>query len=165
MMNGRMGMMQKLNLSDDQLTQIKKIHMDFQRKQIQNEAKIRLARLDLSQMIQADKPDRSAIEKSIRDISSIETDTKLARVDQLLAIKNVLTPDQVKTFKQMMMNRGGMMRGRMMMMRRGRPGMFGESFDSAPGEGLPDMAAMPEPMDQPEGAMLDEMDLSDIATE
>ncbi len=83
-MGGPMAMMQKLNLSEEQQAQIRKLHVDFQKKQIQNQAKIKLARLDLSQMLQADKPDRPAIEKTIRDISSLETDTKLARVDQML---------------------------------------------------------------------------------
>ena len=164
-MNGRMTLIQKLNLTEDQQAQIRKLHVDFQKKQIQNQAKIRLARLDLAQMIRADKPDQSAIEKAIRDISALETDTKIARVDQLLAIRNVLTPDQLKIWKQQRMNWRGMMRGQMMrgrmMMRRQGPGAFGdamaplpddESMSPAPvpGDELLGMVAFPDPMDPPE---------------
>jgi Spy/CpxP family protein refolding chaperone len=150
-MGGPMAMMQKLNLTEQQQAQIRKLHVDFQKKQIQNQAKIKLARLDLSQMLQADKPDRPAIEKIIRDISSLETDTKLARVDQMLAIRNVLTPDQLKTWKEQRMNRRGMMRGRMGMLQ-------GQEM------GMPDMAAMPDLMDGPERPM-DDPGIDDLGGE
>lgn len=176
-MNGRMALMQKLNLTEDQQSQIRKLHVDFQKKQIQNQAKIRLARLDLAQMLQADKPDRSAIEKAVRDVSALETDNKVARIDQMLAIRNVLTPDQLKIWKEQRMNRRGMMRGEMMrermMMRRGHPGVFGDSMDPLPGDEslaplssdeMMGMAALPDPMDMPE-PMMDDVELGDIDVE
>jgi Spy/CpxP family protein refolding chaperone len=163
-MGGPMAMMQKLNLTDDQQVQIRKMHVDFQKKQIQNQAKIRLARLDLGQMMQADKPDRAAIEKAIRDIASVETETKLARVDQMLAIRGVLTPEQQKTMKQNMMYRRGAMRRHMGMFRQGGPGFLGENLTSPPDTDLLDMAAMPDQMDPPE-VSVDELDLGEIIEE
>ena len=106
-----MAMMQKLNLTEAQQTQVNKLRVDFQKKQIQSQAKIRLARLDLSQLLQADKPDRGAIEKGIRDVSSIETEAKLARLDHMLAVRALLTPEQQKIWKEEMMDRRGSMRG------------------------------------------------------
>lgn len=160
-MPDHVAMMQKLNLTEDQQAQIRKMHVDFQKKQIQNQAKIRLARLDLAQLVQADKPDRSAIEKAVRDISSFETDTKLARVDEMLSIRNVLTPDQLKIWKEQRMNRRGMMRGEMMrgrmMMRRGGPGMIGEDETA-------DMVALPDPMDSPEPPV-DGLEIGDSGAE
>jgi Spy/CpxP family protein refolding chaperone len=156
-------MMQKLNLTEEQQAQIRKLRVDFQKKEIQNEAKIKLARLDLGQMVQADKPDRSSIEKAIRDISSLQTDTKIARVDQMLAIRNILTPDQLKTWKEQRMNRRAMMRGRMGMNRRQGMGMLGENAP-VPEVDMADMVAMPDPMDAPE-SMLDDLDLGGISAE
>jgi len=163
-MGGPMAMMRNLNLTDEQQAQIRKLHVDFQKKQIQNQAKVRLARLDLAQMIQADKPDRAAIEKAIRDIASTETETKLARVDQLLAIRNVLTPEQQKTMKQNLMNRRGMMRGRMQMYRRGGQGMFGETLALPPNGDVLDMATLPEPMNPPD-APEDDLDIGEMIAE
>ena len=166
-MGGRMAIMQKLNLTDEQQTQIRKLHVDFQKKQIQNEAKIRLARLDLMQMMQADKPDRSAIEKTIRDISALQTDTKLARVDQIFAIKNVLTPEQQKMAKQLLMERRSGMRGRMQMFHRQGPGMRGDmrgDIMAPPDPDAPGMAAMEDPMDAPDQPM-DFLDLGDFGAE
>jgi periplasmic protein CpxP/Spy len=162
---GPMAMMQKLNLTDDQQAQIRKLHVDFQKKEIQNQAKVRLARLDLSQMMQVDKPDRSALEKAIRDISATETDTKIARMDEMLAIRNVLTPDQQKMWKQQMMNRRGMMRGRTGMMRRQGPGMYGDLMAPPSDVLAPDMALLGDPMDAPEPPMMDDVDLGDIGAE
>jgi Spy/CpxP family protein refolding chaperone len=166
-MGGQMAMMKKLNLTEDQQTQARKLHIDFQKKQIQNRARIQLARLDLGQLLQADKPDRSAIEKAMRDIASMETDAKLAKVDEMIAFRNLLTPDQQKIMKEQRMNRWRGMRGRTGMFR--HPGMgMGLLGDNAPppdGE-MADLAPLPEQFDGAEPLMpLDEMDPGDIGAE
>jgi Spy/CpxP family protein refolding chaperone len=163
-MGGHMAMMQKLNLTDEQQAQIRKLHVDFQKKEIQNEAKIRLARLDLSQMMLLDKPDRAAIEKTIREIGSIQTDTKLARVDQMLAVRNLLTPEQLKTMKQNMMNRMGTMRKRVQIYRRGGSGMLGESYADPENGDMLGMATAPDPMNAPQ-ASDDDLDMEEVITE
>ncbi len=157
---GPMAMMQKLDLTDAQQAQIRKLHVDFQKKQIQNQAKVRLARLDLGQMLQADKPDRAAIEKTIRDISSIETDTKLARVDQMLAIRAILTPEQLKMWKEQRMKGMGSMRQHMRMFRREEMGYLGDNM-TPPEIGMSDMLPGMEPIDPPD-VMMDDVDVSDV---
>jgi Spy/CpxP family protein refolding chaperone len=163
MMGGQTARMQKLNLTDEQQAQIQKLRVDFQRKAIQNEAKIRLARLDLAQMMRADKPDRSAIEKTIREIASVQTDTKLARVDEMLAIRGLLTPEQLKTLKKNRMNGWGTMHRRVLI-RRGGQGMLGESFDHPSSDETLGMAALADPMNPPEGSG-DDFDLEEVVEE
>jgi Spy/CpxP family protein refolding chaperone len=118
-----------LKLTDKQEADIKKLHLELQRKQIQLRSKIQLARIDLREYYSADKPDRSGIEKTIKQVSDLQQQMKLNFVDFWFAVNDKLTPEQQKTWKQEVgrmvgqagertrqgMRRPGMMNGRGMM--------------------------------------------------
>ena len=108
MMHARM--MQDLKLSDQQKEQMQKLHADFQKKQIATRAKIQTLRVDLRSTAMADNPDRGAIEKIVSNISDLQKQQKMDRIDHLFAVRSILTPDQIKIFKSHMMQIGGGMR-------------------------------------------------------
>ena len=57
--------MNELKLTQDQETQFKKIRFETQKKNIETRAKLETARLELRQLFDADKQERSAIEKKM----------------------------------------------------------------------------------------------------
>ena len=103
-MAGHGDMMAQLKLTDDQQTQIKKLHYDFQKKAIQDGSKIQLARLDLRQLISADPPDKASIEAKLKEVSDLQYQKKLDLVDHLFAVRAILTPEQRKMWKEHMHN-------------------------------------------------------------
>jgi Spy/CpxP family protein refolding chaperone len=112
-------MMEKLKLTDQQKSEMKKLHADMQRAMVKSQSAIRLARIDLQQLVTADKLDKAAIEKKVREISNLQQESKSALIDHLFAVYALLTPEQQATFKEHIgqMLQGGMRPG--MQMRQG----------------------------------------------
>ena len=96
----REAIIKDLQLTDAQEAQFKKLQLDQQRKQIQTDSKIRLARLDLHELFQADKPDKGAIEKGLRTISDLQFQAKVNHLDHWFAVYNMLTPEQQPKWKE-----------------------------------------------------------------
>ena len=108
----RRGMMDQLNLTEQQETQMQKLRLDMQKKQVALQSKIRMARLELKEIYLADNPEKSAIEKKMKEISDLQHQSKIARVDHQFAVKNILTAEQQKIWKKNVMNAGTDMRER-----------------------------------------------------
>ncbi|RPI04450.1 MAG: periplasmic heavy metal sensor [Ignavibacteriae bacterium] len=92
--------MEKLNLTDEQKKEVEKIHADAEKQAIAQKAKGETARVDLQQLLKADVPDKSAIEKKINDISDQQAQMKMIRVNSWFAINKLLNPEQQKTWKK-----------------------------------------------------------------
>jgi len=118
--------MDKLKLTEQQQSDLRTVRADMQKAMVKIQSDIKIARIDLREMIAADKPDRPAIEKKVKDISALQTTAKLALVDHLFKVNAMLTPEQQKTFKQEMGRRLMEERGHMMM-EEGGPMMERES--------------------------------------
>ena len=99
-------MADKLNLTEDQKKELARLRIEMQRKNTPVESQIQLARLEIQQAMLADKPDRAKIEKSMKEISGLQLQIKLNGLDQMFAMKNVLTPEQQKIWKEERGNRG-----------------------------------------------------------
>ncbi|HEY5614421.1 MAG TPA: Spy/CpxP family protein refolding chaperone [Bacteroidota bacterium] len=127
----QMDMMKRLNLSEEQQAQVGKLRTDFQKQQITIRAKVQLAQVELRELMRADKPDKAAIEKKIQETSQVQAQQRLARVNHLLAVRALLTPEQQKMAREGMSERfreGLNKRGFRKHMFQGR-GFRGEMFE------------------------------------
>ncbi len=102
-------MMQRLKLTDEQRDVIGKLRTEHQKQQIALRAKIATARVDLRQLMQADKPDKAAVIAKEDEITSLQGQMKNSMTQFWFDVNAKLTPDQQKTWKQML--RRGMMAG------------------------------------------------------
>lgn len=109
-----------LKLTDQQETQIQKLRMELERKQTQVHSKIQIARLDMKETLMSDNPDRSALEKALKQVSDLQHQLKMNHVDFWFSVKGILTADQQKEWRKHLgglmkeggKNPGGRMRGR-----------------------------------------------------
>jgi Spy/CpxP family protein refolding chaperone len=100
----------RLNLTDDQKAQMRKVNADIEKKLIPVQSKIKLARIDLRELMGAEKPDRSAIEKKMKEVSDLQYQVKIINLDRMLTVKGILTPEQLKIWKDRPMGmRGGIL--------------------------------------------------------
>ena len=106
--------MEKLNLTDEQKKDVDKIHVDAEKQTIAQKAKEATARVELRQLLKADVPDKSAIEKKINEIADLTVQMHMIKVNSWFAINKLLTPDQQKTWKKVLENAPEMRRQRMM---------------------------------------------------
>jgi Spy/CpxP family protein refolding chaperone len=94
--------MGKLNLTDEQKKDVEKIHFDAEKQTIAQKAKVETARVELQQLLKADTPDKSAIEKKISDIADLKVQMHIIKINSWFAINKLLTPDQQKTWKKVL---------------------------------------------------------------
>lgn len=96
---GRMRFIDELNLTDQQQKQIDQIRDEAMRMQIDRRAEIAKLRVDLRQLVKADKPDQSAIEKKMKEIASLRSSSEAQRLNTWFTINKALTPEQQKVWK------------------------------------------------------------------
>ncbi len=92
----------RLNLTDEQKKKMQKLRFDLQRKNIPIQSQIRLARLDIREQMTAEKPDRPKIEKLMKQVSDLQLQVKMNGVDHMFAVRDILTPEQLKDWHGMM---------------------------------------------------------------
>ncbi len=118
-------MLERLKLSDDQRSQIEKLRTEFQKQQIGQRAKVQTARLELQQLMRAENPDKAAIEKKINEASQFGAQLQVARVNHMLSVRKLLTPEQQKMIREGIRER---MQQRFMGSRQRMGGFMGPRF-------------------------------------
>lgn len=98
-------MMGRLNLTEQQRTDLQKLRADMERGMVKTQSAIHIARIDLRQLLAGEKLDKTAIEKKVREISNLQQEAKGALIDHLFSVYAMLTPEQQKTFKEHMARR------------------------------------------------------------
>ena len=116
------GFIKKLNLTDAQELQMKKLRIELMKKQTQLHSKVQTLQLDIKELFLADKVDRSAIEKNIKGISDAQEQIKLNFLDHWFAVNGILTADQQKIWRKAPMEFEKHMRGRAREMMGGHEG-------------------------------------------
>lgn len=101
---------QQLNITDAQAAQIRQQSMNFQIAQIHSRADLQVNGLQLRQLLTAQNPDSAAINQKLDQISAAQLAQRKREVAYLLAVRNVLTPQQRQKLQQMRqpsLRRGG----------------------------------------------------------
>jgi Spy/CpxP family protein refolding chaperone len=97
---GGLERLHELDLSPEQKTKLMGIHDRQQRLAIQKQADVRLAELDLRQMLRDEKPDKMKIDAQIDKLARLRADLQKSRVAALLEARTVLTPEQLKKWRE-----------------------------------------------------------------
>lgn len=92
---------EKLKLTDAQEKQIKEIRSKQMKQMIQLRADLQIKRLELKELLDADAPDRAAVEKKMRMIADIRVQQQMLHFDKKQAIDKVLMPEQRKIADEM----------------------------------------------------------------
>jgi len=119
-------MRQQLGITDEQVSKFHQQNEDFQKAGIQSRATMQIKRMELNDLLRADKPDRAVIDKKLAEVTAAQAASEKARIDHQLAMRSLLTPDQQTKLKQMMQNRPDMGPGR---------GRGGNGGPNGPGQG------------------------------
>ena len=143
MMQRRQAIKADLGLTDVQKTDIQKARETAQRERLRKTTDLRIASLDLRSLLRAEKVDERAVAAKLAEAQAAQGALLKLRVDSLLAMKRILTPEQQKKVAEL---RGGHAKQRMgqrMKMRglrgsqgqgrmgrpMGRPGRGGDEMD------------------------------------
>ena len=97
--HGRQGlvkrMTKKLELTDEQVKKVKSVLTDARKKSIGLRADARVAGIELREMVSQETVDKAKIGAKVDQIAKIRGDLLRARTDAALAVREVLTPEQM----------------------------------------------------------------------
>lgn len=89
-----------LKLTDEQKKSIKSLRFELGKRSVDQQARSKTARLELAEMFKAEQPNQAAIQKKIAEISQLQSEQRLLRVDHWFAVHKLLTPEQQKIWKK-----------------------------------------------------------------
>lgn len=92
----------RLGLDEKQKEAIKKIESREAKDIIKKRADIRIADIELRDILDKDPVDINAVEAKLKKISLLMTDMRLSEIKAIEEIKTKLTPEQIKSFKEML---------------------------------------------------------------
>ena len=113
-----------LGLSDDQVQKMRQLRMEYEKETIRKAADIRVAGLEVKDLLEQKTVDLAQVEKKVRQLEGLRGDLTLLRVRSMMKAKDFLNDQQFAKFKQMilMLSSHRMAGMHEMMMRRGHPG-------------------------------------------
>lgn len=120
---------QQLGLSAEQVRRLQTLRINFEKEAIQRTAETQIAEVDLSSLLEADRPDLSNVETQVKKIAALQADLRFARIKTLRQGRAILSQDQWQKFESLTPRMGPM--GSSGMMGSGMMGGMMESY--APG--------------------------------
>lgn len=107
------GMMEELGLTDQQRQQMRALHSEHRKAAIRSRADLELKRLELNELLEADEPNQPALDNTIRELNDLRAASFKRRIDQRLAFRRLLTPEQRTKLRSVREHRGGSFRHHM----------------------------------------------------
>jgi periplasmic protein CpxP/Spy len=102
---GRDDLLQQLNLTPEQTRQIAEIRQRSMGKMKQTRQNLRQARQELNQMIGSQQASDRDIQEKFRQVQNLQQDMANLRMENLIAIRRVLTPEQRQQYGTLMQQR------------------------------------------------------------
>jgi Spy/CpxP family protein refolding chaperone len=91
-------MLKALDLTAEQQKKVDAIHEKQARLMVQAQADIRIAEMDMQQLMRAETPDKAKIDAQIDKLSQLQAGMQKSRTATLFEIRALLTPEQLKKF-------------------------------------------------------------------
>jgi Spy/CpxP family protein refolding chaperone len=96
---------QQVGITDEQAATIRKEELDFRKTEIRGRADLDVKRIDLKDLLAADKPDRAAINAKLQEISAAQLSLQKSAIDYRLTMRDAITPAQRDKLRQVMRDR------------------------------------------------------------
>ncbi len=110
--HSHMFMFKKLGLSDTQREAIRAVHLKTKKEMIRKIADIKIAKIELMEILSKDPVDMAAVESVVKKIENLRVEMKMMRIKAMEEIKSNLNDEQKKKFRLMMMKHFAMKEGR-----------------------------------------------------
>jgi Spy/CpxP family protein refolding chaperone len=110
------GFKTKLGLAPEQKEKIEDIRFNFQKESIRLKADLKIAKLELKSLMSEEELDKGKIYRKIEELSNLRTKLAKNQVDKKMAIRQILTKEQLemlKEFKSRRIKREKIMQGKM----------------------------------------------------
>jgi Spy/CpxP family protein refolding chaperone len=96
----RAKIVEELKLTDEQKSKLESLSFEFRKSQAELIGKLSKARIELQELLSAERPDKSAIDKKANEIAGYVSELTKLRINHWLSVQQVLTPEQRKILKE-----------------------------------------------------------------
>jgi Spy/CpxP family protein refolding chaperone len=93
----------KIGLTDDQITKMKPIHREMQKKQARFKADLKIAEIELMEIMEVKDFDLEKANAAVKKIAEIRTAHQLEMLKAMKEMRTILTDEQFAKMKKMMM--------------------------------------------------------------
>ncbi|MGB9082306.1 MAG: hypothetical protein WCD00_13490 [Desulfuromonadaceae bacterium] len=108
----------KMGLTDDQVAKMKPAHREMQKKQARFKADLKIAEIELMEIMEVKDFDLEKASASVKKIADIKTAHHLEMLKHMKEMRSMLTDDQFKNMKKMMPMKGQKRAAKKMMMKK-----------------------------------------------
>ena len=91
---GMEGFIKSLNLSEEQVTEINKNLLDFQKNTVELRNSIQIRELEVKALLLEPQTELVKIKAKMQEITDLQVELKVKTIEQYLEIKDLLTPEQ-----------------------------------------------------------------------
>jgi Spy/CpxP family protein refolding chaperone len=91
-----------LKLSSEQVRNLERLRSDYDREAIKNEADLRVAEMDLADLLRADSVDLNKAETKVRDIERLRAELRFGRIRAIEQGKQILSQEQREKLRAML---------------------------------------------------------------
>jgi Spy/CpxP family protein refolding chaperone len=93
---------EKLGLSSEQVKNLERLRNVFEKESIRKEADIRVAKMDLQSLLDAQPVDMTKVEAKVREIERLRSDLRFARIRTVQKAKEQLSADQRQKLEELL---------------------------------------------------------------
>ena len=91
---------EEINLTDQQREEMRKLRAEYQKEMIKLNAELKILRLELQELLEPKEPDKDKIYAHIDKMNNLRTEMSKKRVDFLLKMRTIFTPEQWEKMKK-----------------------------------------------------------------
>ena len=102
MMEGCLTRADKIGLTEEQISKIKTIHLEMEKKQVRFKADLGIAQIELREIMGVKDFDLDKASAQVRKIEDIKTAHRLEMLKSMKEVRSILTDEQFKKMKSMM---------------------------------------------------------------
>lgn len=91
----------RIGLTEEQAEQVRKLRLEHQKAEVQRQADLQVARMELNELFRAPMVDEKAVAAKLKVVGDLEFAVLKARVDQRLALRKVVSPEQAEQIEKL----------------------------------------------------------------
>ena len=89
----------QLNLTQEQRTKFDNLRSEHHKSMVRKQADLRIAQIDLDNLMDADQPDKNRIAGKLKDISDLQHSQKMEWLEHMFGVRALLTQEQLEIWK------------------------------------------------------------------